>query len=69
MTKAVALDHVPLRVPANSDVFIPIRSHDVLRVSGQQKCRQEGRVTENELSARGIFMGGQSVGSVTTRGF
>lgn len=67
MTKAVALDHVSLWVPANSDVFIPIGSHDVLRVSGQQKRRQEGRVTEDELSARGIFMGGQRVGSLAIR--
>lgn len=67
MTEAVALDRVSLRVPANSDVFIPISSHDVLLVSGQQKRRQEGRVAENELTARGVFMGGQNVASVLTR--
>jgi hypothetical protein len=37
MTEAVALDHVSLWVPADSDVFIPIGSYDILLVGGQQK--------------------------------
>ena len=67
MPKAVALNHISLWIPAHSDMFISIGSHYVLLVSGQQKRRQEGRVAENELSAGGIFMGGQNVASGSTR--
>jgi hypothetical protein len=38
VTETVALNRISLWVPADSDMFVPIGSHDVLPVGGHQKC-------------------------------
>jgi hypothetical protein len=48
VTKAIRLDDVPLRKPADTDVLIPVSGKNESAIVGEQEGCEQGRVSEHE---------------------
>jgi len=56
MAQTESFNIVPLRIMANSNVFIAVCSYDVLFILCERHCREHGRVPQNKCSIRGVVM-------------